>query len=195
MRNLQKVYVLIVSKYTQVFSQVSRDILPGYLPATSTIHVYLRAKGTPFYYIRPLEVLIVCLIPTVRSPRVSWMRAQVDALCALNIVLPAVWSRMFGVPAVLESGIWLVHRPSIHRYKCGPPCATELAPSERATTKTIALTDNQRRAIPHAVLIDVVIPQQRSAYELQVRVHKILPELENLGALYWAVLRQGHLIH
>ena len=58
-----------------------------------------------------------------------------------------------------------------------------------------ALTDNQRRAIPHAVLIDIVITQERSAYRLQVRVHEILPELENLGALNYAVLRQGYLVH
>lgn len=54
-----------------------------------------------------------------------------------------------------------------------------------------ALTDNQRRAIPHAVLIDIVITQERSAYRLQVRVHEILLELKNLGALNYAVLRQG----
>ena len=58
-----------------------------------------------------------------------------------------------------------------------------------------ALTDNQRRAIPHAVLIDIVITQERSAYRLQERVHEILFELENLGALNYAVLRQGYLVH
>jgi hypothetical protein len=42
--------------------------------------------------------------------------------------------------------------------------------------------------MPLAELIDVVIPQQRSTYELQVWVHETLPEFENLGALNWAEL-------
>ena len=75
------------------------------LPAATAIHIYLRAEGTPLYYVRPLEVLVVCSISTMSSARVGRVRAQVNALCALNIALHMVWSRMFGVPAVLESGI------------------------------------------------------------------------------------------
>jgi hypothetical protein len=61
--------------------------------------------------------------------------------------------------------------------------------------ETAVLTDDQGRAMPLAELIDVVIPQQRSAYELQVWVHETLPEFENLRALNWAELRQGNFIY
>jgi len=54
------------------------------------------------------------------SHGVSWVRTQVDALCALDIVLPIVWSRTSWVPAVLESRIRLVRRPSIRSYDSGP---------------------------------------------------------------------------
>jgi hypothetical protein len=47
------------------------------LPAASAIHVYLLAKGTPFYYIRPLEVLGVCSTRTLTmgSTGIGWVRA------------------------------------------------------------------------------------------------------------------------
>lgn len=71
-------------------------------------------------------------------------------------------------------------------------CPGVLAQSDK---ETAALTDNQRRTMPLAELIDSVISQQRSANELQVWFHETLPEFENLGALNWAKLRQGNFIY
>jgi hypothetical protein len=47
----------------------------------------------------------------------------------------------------------------------------------------LALTDDQCRAMPAAVLIDGVIPQQWSTHELQVWIHQHFLEIEPLGAL------------
>ena len=61
-------------------------------------------------------------------------------------------------------------------------------------TNATALTDDQRRPVPHAVLVDGVIPQQRAAHELQGRIHHHLPQLERTGALHRAEPRQRILI-
>jgi hypothetical protein len=61
--------------------------------------------------------------------------------------------------------------------------------------KTTALTHNQRHAMPYAVLVDGIIPEQRAAHELQVGLHDSLPEVESLGTLRRAELRQGNLVY
>ena len=69
------------------------------------------------------------------------------------------------------------------------PQVEELSPTEVSAEDKSALTDNQCCAMPHPALINSVIPQQRSAYELQVRFHKLSLEIELLGALNRAELR------
>jgi hypothetical protein len=58
--------------------------------------------------------------------------------------------------------------------------------------KTV-LTDNQRRAMPHAI-VDSVIPQQRPTHKLQIRLHSRLPQIESLGTLDGAELRKGTIV-
>lgn len=48
--------------------------------------------------------------------------------------------------------------------------------------------------MPHAMLVDSVIPQQRAAHELQVRLHGRLPEIDSLGTFNRAELRNGILV-
>ena len=63
---------------THAGTQSSRlDMQCKCLPAASAIHVYLLAEGIPFYYIRPLEVLVVCLTRTLTmgSAGIGWVRA------------------------------------------------------------------------------------------------------------------------
>ena len=74
-------------------------------PAPPAIHVNVPTEDTLFQYIGALEVSVVCLIPNMRGHGVSWVRAQVDAMDALDVVFPIVLSRTTGVPAVLESRI------------------------------------------------------------------------------------------
>ena len=86
-------------------------------PAAPTINVDVPTQDHLIYYTGALEVSVVCLTPNMRSHRVSWMRPQVNALCALDIVLRIVWSRTFGVPAVPEGRIRFIRRPSIRGYR------------------------------------------------------------------------------
>jgi len=58
----------------------------GCVPATPTVHVNIHALGLPLHYIRSLEVLVFYWTPIMCSIGVGWVRAQVDALRALNIV-------------------------------------------------------------------------------------------------------------
>ena len=68
----------------------------------------------------------------------------------------------------------------------------EHAPAKGLTRKATALTDNQHHTVPHAMLINIVILQQRSTYELQVWVHE--PLSDNLEALNGVELQQESFI-
>jgi hypothetical protein len=85
-------------------------------PAAAAIHVNVPTEDPLFEHTGALGVSVVCFTPDMRSHGVSWVRTQVDALCALDIILPIIWSSTFGVPAVLESRIRLIRRSSVRGY-------------------------------------------------------------------------------
>ena len=49
--------------------------------------------------------------------------------------------------------------------------------------------------MPHPMRVDVIIPQQRSTCELQIRIHEPLPVFKSLGALSGAEVRAGRIIY
>jgi hypothetical protein len=142
MRNLQKVYVLAVPN-TQ--PSQGRAIQRGCVPATSTMHVNIRSEGPPLHYTRPLELLVFYCTPIMHSIGVGWVLAQVDASWAVsvNTVFPVVPNRMSRVPAIHESRIRFICRPSVCSYEYVPPCAR----------RSVSAEGSERRAKIHALTI------------------------------------------
>ena len=177
-----------------------RAMQRGCVPATSTMHVNIRSEGPPLHYIRPFELLVFYCTPIMHSIGVGWVLAQVDALWAVsvNTVFPVVPNRMSGVPAIHESRIRFICRPSVCSYKYVPPCARRRGVSAGRRIRKeseILRTDDQCRTMPHPIRVDVIVPQQRPACELQVWIHEPLPVFKSLGALSGAEVRPRSITH